>query len=107
MLYQIKRIILLLFTGLLISCGSSSKQKDEEKLPLPEPEVIAFGFNLNDFKVVRDTVQRGDTFADIFLENGFSYPEIYDINRKTRKAYNFRKIQPKKAYTFLFEKTAQ
>jgi murein DD-endopeptidase MepM/ murein hydrolase activator NlpD len=104
LLHQIKRIIFLLLTGLLISCGGSSKQKDEAKRPPPEPEVMTFGFNLNDFKVVRDTVQRGDTFADIFLENGFSYPQIYDINRKTRKAYNFRKIQPKKAYTFLFEK---
>lgn len=90
--------------GLLFSCSSTTKKELEESLPPPEPEVFAFGFRLNDFEVVRDTVQRGDTFADIFLAKGFSYPQIYNINNKTRKEFNFRKIQPKKPYTFLFAK---
>lgn len=90
--------------GLLFSCSSTTKKLPEENVPPSEPEVFAFGFRLNDFEVVRDTVQRGDTFADIFLAKGFSYPQIYNINNKTRKEFNFRKIQPKKPYTFLFAK---
>ena len=103
MLLRIKPFIALFVLALLASCSRTSKEP-VVSLPPQEPDVFAFGYKLNDFEVVRDTVRKGDTFADIFLENGFTYPQIYDINRKTKKHYNFRKIQPKKPYTFLFAK---
>ncbi len=89
--------------ALTVSC-SRSTSKEAAPVSPPEPEVYAYGYKLNDYEVVRDTVQSGDTFADIFLENGFDYTQIYNINRKVRKQYNFRKIQPKRPYTFLFSK---
>ena len=92
-----------MFAGLLLSCNTTTADSVKEPPQPPEPDVYAFGFKLNDYSVVRDTIQQGDTFADIFLKNGFSYPQIFDINQKTRKTFNFRKIQPKKPYTFLFE----
>ncbi len=95
--------LVFLIVLLLISC-SGMPEKPAEVLLSKEPDVFAFGYKLNDFEVVLDTVRKGDTFADIFLENGFTYPQIYDINRKTKKKYNFRKIQPNKPYTFLFAK---
>lgn len=88
---------------LLAACSGTTK-KSTEILPPKEPDVFAFGYKLNDFEVVQDTVRKGDTFADIFLENGFTYPQIYTISKQTKKQYNFRKIQPKKPYTFLFAK---
>lgn len=90
--------------ALTVGCGCSSDKADETPVAPPEPDVFAYGYKLNDLEVVRDTVQRGDTFADIFLENGFSYTDIYNINRKVKKTYNFRKIKPKRPYTFLFSK---
>ncbi len=93
------------FIAVVVIAACSGTTKETAKtLPPPEPDVFAFGYNLNDYQVVRDTVQKGDTFADIFLENGFSYPQIYNINSRTKKQFNFRKIQPKKPYTFLFDK---
>ena len=90
--------------ALTVGCGCSSDKADETPVAPPEPDVFAYGYKLNDLEVVRDTVQSGDTFADIFLENGFSYTDIYNINRKAKKTYNFRKIKPKRPYTFLFSK---
>ena len=89
--------------ALFVACSDPS-EKPAKTLPPQKPEVFAFGYKLNDFEVVQDTVRKGDTFADIFLENGFTYPQIYEINKRTKKEYNFRRIQPKKAYTFLFAK---
>ena len=103
LLSKIKLFIAFALVLLLVACSDTLK-KPNEILPPKEPDVFAFGYKLNDFEVVRDTVRKGDTFADIFLENGFTYPQIYDINRKIKKKYNFRKIQPKKPYTFLFAK---
>ncbi len=90
--------------ALTVGCSCSSDKADETPVALPEPDVFAYGYKLNNLEVVRDTVQSGDTFADIFLENGFSYTDIYNINRKVKKTYNFRKIKPKRPYTFLFSK---
>lgn len=89
--------------ALFVACSDPS-EKQAKTVPPQPPEVFAFGYKLNDFEVVQDTVRKGDTFADIFLENGFTYPQIYEINKRTKKEYNFRRIQPKKPYTFLFAK---
>jgi len=102
-LFRTSTSIALIAVVFLTACSCNTK-KTTEIIPPPKAEVFAFGYNLNNFEVVRDTVQKGDTFADIFLENGFNYSQIYNINRRTKKQYNFRKIQPKKLYTFLFAK---
>lgn len=90
--------------AITVGCSCSSDKADVTPVAPPEPDVFAYGYKLNDLEVVRDTVQRGDTFADIFLENGFSYTDIYNINRKVKKTYNFRKIKPKRPFMFLFSK---
>ena len=90
--------------ALTLGCSCSSDKAEAVPVAPPDPDVFAYGYKLNDLEVVRDTVQRGDTFADIFLENGFSYNDIYNINSKVKKTYNFRKIKPKRPYTFLFSK---
>ena len=87
-----------------MGCSCSSDKAEAVPVAPPDPDIFAYGYKLNDLEVVRDTVQRGDTFADIFLENGFSYTDIYNINSKVKKTYNFRKIKPKRPYTFLFSK---
>ncbi|GAW88434.1 peptidase M23 [Flavobacterium psychrophilum] len=60
-----KKIITLLVIALLIiSC-----KKDNENLVLPTkkaaPIRYEFGFRLNDFFVVNDTIKSGDTFGSI------------------------------------------
>ena len=90
--------------AITVGCSCSSNKADVTPVAIPEPDIFAYGYKLNDIEVARDTVQRGDTFADIFLENGFSYTDIYNINRKVKKTYNFRKIKPKRPFTFLFSK---
>ena len=87
-----------------MGCSCSSDKAEAVPVAPPDPDIFAYGYKLNDLEVVQDTVQRGDTFADIFLENGFSYTDIYNINSKVKKTYNFRKIKPKRPYSFLFSK---
>lgn len=100
----IKNPLIILLLLILISSCKSEDSSTDKKNKKPIPEVKAFGFRLNDFEVVRDTVEQGDTFGEIFLRNGFDYSTIYEIDKISRKKFNFRKIQINKPYTFLFSK---
>lgn len=104
LLSKINYILLLCAAIAILSCSREKDKIPETITPAPEQDVFSFGFRLNDFEVVRDTVRSGDTFTDIFLSKGFNHQQIYNINRKTKKRYNFRKIQPKRPYAFLFAK---
>ena len=82
--------LLIALSGLLASCGSDAEREVEKPVV---PEVYEFGFLLNDYHVVRDTVVRGDSFGGILEKYGIYYPQIYNINNVAKKAYNFRKIR--------------
>ena len=60
----------------LISLGFVACETDIEEAPIdetPETSVVIineYGYTLNDYRVVRDTIRSGDTFGDILDENG-------------------------------------
>lgn len=87
-----------------MGCSCSSDKAEAVPVVPPDPDVFAYGYKLNDLEVVQDTVQRGDTFADIFLENGFSYTDIYNINSKVKKRITSEKSSPKDPILFYFRK---
>ena len=65
-------ILFYLFIGLLLllsvlSFFISSDEKNIEKES--EPENIEFGFDINKFKVKRDTIEFGDSFGEIMEKN--------------------------------------
>ena len=82
----LRNSFLFVFIAVVIAgCSCSSSEADKAPVALPEPDVFAYGYKLNNLEVVRDTVQSGDTFADIFLENGFdnSVSEILVVSLST------------------------
>ncbi len=90
--------------GLFLWSCSNKKPEPPEELPKPPEEIIEFGYKLNNYQVVRDTVRRGDSFGAILEKQGLYYPQIYNINQVAKTAYNFRKIQIGKPYTVLCRK---
>lgn len=96
--------ILGIVLGLFLWSCSNKKPEPPEELPNPPEEIIEFGYKLNNYQVVRDTVRRGDSFGAILEKQGLYYPQIYNINQVAKTAYNFRKIQIGKPYTVLCRK---
>ena len=47
------------------SCEDKEPKKPEAPVVKPEPIIVEFGFTLNDYQVVRDTIQSGDTFSKL------------------------------------------
>ena len=68
------------------------------------PLVQEFGFVLNDYEVVRDTIQSGDSFGLILGSHGVDPNKIFEIVNKVRDTFNPRKIVIGKPYTILKEK---
>jgi len=77
----LKRISILIILILsLVSCNKSDKEKPVKKVPI----VVAFGFTLNNFDVVQDTIQDGDTFGSILATQNIGDKKVYDIVEKVK-----------------------
>lgn len=100
-------------TFLLLSIFISCKQVQADKeVSAVEDIVISnelstdkqFGFNLEDYLVVRDTVKRGDSFGELMIKNKVDYPKIAKVSEDYRDTFDVRKIRVGKPYLILKSK---
>ena len=101
------KLIAILVLGSLISCKDEVKTNDltsPEAAVVKEADKFEFGFNLNDFVVVRDTIQKGDSFGEILERNKIGYPKIFNIVEKAKDSFDIRRLQIGKPYTLLCSK---
>ena len=99
--------VVLLMT-VFLSCGDAEKQQKEivEEMNIPKkPKVnLQFGFNLEDFNVLLDTVKNGDSFGELMLRNKVDYPKIATISEQFKDTFDVRKIRVGKPYVILKSK---
>ena len=91
----------------LIICVNYSCKTDLKPQPpkvVKEKIIKQFGYTLNDYHVVKDTVKSGDSFGTILEKNNLFYPQIFNIVQKAKQVYDVRKINIGKPYTILFSK---
>lgn len=109
---NIKRISLLKYLlyilpalFLLLSCEEEIKE-DDSIVPLSEEEIITreYGYTLNDFNVVRDTIRKGDTFGGILNENGVNNSKIFEVATRFKDSFDVRRIVVGKPYVLLNSK---
>lgn len=103
---QPKQLLIALFIGLgFFSCKEDEKIPTEELQTFDEPEPDReFGFVLDDYIVIRDTIRQGDSFGEILERNKIGYPKIFNIAEKTKDSFDIRKLQAGKPYTLLCTK---
>lgn len=70
----------------------------------PKPPVYEFGFNLNDYNIVRDTLKQGDTFGKLLEDQHIGATEIHHIAEVTKELINPKNFRVGKPYAFLFDK---
>ncbi|ALM49379.1 peptidase M23 [Flavobacterium psychrophilum] len=97
-------VILLLFS--LIACKNEEKDtaKPKKAAIKKEPVIKEFGFTLNDFKVVHDTIETGDTFGKILGDEGYSAAQVHAVTEKIRDSFALRDIRIGKPFTLLKDK---
>jgi murein DD-endopeptidase MepM/ murein hydrolase activator NlpD len=101
----LKKIYTLILLVILISC----KEDKPPIISVPDkpvkPEIIEeFGFKLNDYKVVNDTIKSGENFSEILDRHHVQYPKVLEIVNKIRDTFNVRKIKSGIPYTILAKK---
>ncbi|PKP27075.1 MAG: peptidase M23 [Bacteroidetes bacterium HGW-Bacteroidetes-2] len=99
-----KKIIpLILITLLFLNC--KNKIEESEIHPEKQPKIIEeFGFKLNDFEVVRDTIKSGDTFGVLMDRQGVSPANVFNIVQKVKPNFDVSKIRAGRPYTILKSK---
>ena len=97
-----KKIILLLTILSILSCKVEDlKEIEAPTLPV---EIYEYGFKLNDYKVINDTIKRGENFSEILDRHHIEYPKVLEIVNKVRDTFNVRRIKSGIPYTILASK---
>ncbi|MCG2429851.1 peptidoglycan DD-metalloendopeptidase family protein [Aequorivita xiaoshiensis] len=97
--------VALLSLVLFTTACESTKDDFNEIIEKPvEPIVEQYGYILNDFNVVRDTIRKGDTFGDILSTNGIPQDKIMQVATKFRDSFDVRKLRVGKPYVLLNSK---
>lgn len=99
---SIRRITL--FLALIISLVSCTKTEKKVVKTKKEPLVVEFGFTLNNFDVINDTLKSGDTFGSILETQNFDGKQVFDIVEKVKDTFDVRKMRIGKPFTMLRSK---
>ena len=88
------------------ACNDKPKAEVAEKTVIKKVPVLnkEYGFVLNDFEVVRDTIRSGDSFGTILGKNGIDPAKVFQIVERVRDTFNPRKIILGKPYVILKER---
>lgn len=91
---------------ILISCGEDEKKKINPIVKKQDPpkKVFEFGYCLNDFKVVKDTIRNGESFGIILDRHHVFYPKINKIAKTVKDTFDVRRVRAGKPYMILAAK---
>lgn len=101
-----KQLIVALLSLVLFTtaCENTKDDVNEVVEKQEDPIIEQYGYILNDFNVVRDTIRKGDTFGDILSANGISQDKIMQVATKFRDSFDVRRIRVGKPYVLLNSK---
>lgn len=99
-----KKIVLSVF--FLVSIFSCKQAETEDDVPATDSfqKTEQFGFDFNNFNILRDTIRKGDTFGTILESQNLGEAKVYDIIQKIKDSFDVRTIRIGKPYTFLRSK---
>ena len=96
-------IVALLF--LVVGFASCNKGGDEQVSDVPVKEkVIKYGFPIEDFIVVSDTLRQNETLTDMLMRLGFSVSDVYKMTQCPDSVFNARKLRPGEVCSLLCDR---
>jgi len=105
----LKKFSILLFVLLIVtSCGNDNQRDDESSssnTATSKPKIIhEFGYTLNNYKVIKDTIKKGESFGIILDRHHVYYPKINAIAKKIKDTFDVRRIRAGIPYMILASK---
>ena len=104
-----KKLSILLFVLLIVlSCGKDNIKDTldaSDEITASVPKIIhEFGYILNDYKVIKDTIKKGESFGIILDRHHVYYPKINAIAKGIKDTFDVRRIRAGKPYMILASK---
>jgi murein DD-endopeptidase len=99
----LKKIVILLALVFAFSSCKKEIKKPVVKIEEPKPE-IRFGYKIDDYKVIQDTIKRGESFGLILDRHHVLYPKINKIAATVKDTFDVRRVRAGKPYTILASK---
>ena len=98
---------LLLIIPAIIFCFSCNQKTKDDKI-IPAIEIVKanfeYGYDLNEYTVLRDTIRSGDTFGAILDANHVPQGEIYEVVLKIKDSFDVRRVKVGNPYVLLNSK---
>lgn len=91
----------------LTACNNSSNEKDitaETTVQVVSQPIMKYGFDLNEYEIVADTVKYGTTFNDLIINHIVQGQSAYEIAQKLNEIFDLRRIQAGKPFKILKRK---
>jgi len=104
-----KPIILMFLTLILYACQNDSVKKEPsniqqiDSLPVQQESTI-FSYPEDQYEVIKDTVDKNDTFGAILNRYNMPFPEIYKITEKIKDTFDVKRIKVGRPYVLLSKK---
>ncbi len=86
---------------MLLIVGCNNTKNEASTLPQKPKDIYEYGYKLNDFKVINDTIKWGENFSEILDRNHIEYPKILEIVTKIKDTFNVRRMKSGTPYTIL------
>ena len=94
-----KKVFLLISSFFILLSCNNVNEEIIETAEKPKPIIEKFGFKYNDFNVVNDTIQTGDTFGSILDNQNLNDKLVYDIVAKVKDTFDVRIMRIGKPFT--------
>ncbi len=102
MISEVKKIVLVVLSVALV-IGCNNKKKEEVETEAAEFTAnVKYGFPIDEYKVVEDTIRPNETLSDIFGRNGIPSATTYQVAQRSEDVFSVRNIRPDRKYAFLF-----
>lgn len=97
-------MVVFFFYSLVVKGSSIYDSEENTQVVKAQNHYFKFGYNLNNYKVVNDTVRSGDSFGELLERNHLFYPQIHHIVEKTKAIFDVRQLRIGKPFTVLYDK---
>lgn len=84
--------------------ASCKKEKEIVKFTIDCESDYLYGYNLDFYNVINDTIKKNETFGAILDRHHVLYPKINEVATKVKDTFDVRRVQVGKPYTILASK---
>lgn len=84
--------------------ASCKKEKEVVKFEINCEPTYLYGYNLDFYNIINDTIKKNETFGVILDRHHVPYPKINEVATKVKDTFDVRKVQVGKPYTILASK---